>query len=322
MHPADLFNLVADIGGTNTRVALVHGHAIVPGTVRRYANADHPGLESVLARYAADEGGVDVRAACVAVAGPVRDGRATMTNLDWTIDEATVARATGAEVTAILNDLQAQGFALGHLAQGKVRTVIPFPALAAAETRLVIGVGTGFNAAAVFAAGRRRVVPASESGHVNLPVRDETDLRLARFVAAAHGFAAVEDVLSGRGLESVYLWLGTEAGDPRPAGAAAIMQGLADGSDPRAAAAARVFVRMLGAVAGNLALIQLPFGGVYLIGGVARAMAPWLDEFGFPAAFRDKGRFAGLMDGFGVGVVEDDFAALTGCAAHLMERDA
>jgi glucokinase len=79
---------------------------------------------------------------------------------------------------------------------------------------------------------------------------------------------------------------------------------------------------MLGAVAGNLALIQLPFGGVYLIGGVARAMAPWLDEFGFPAAFRDKGRFAGLMDGFGVGVVEDDFAALTGCAAHLMERDA
>jgi glucokinase len=320
MHPANLYNLVADIGGTNTRVALVHGRSIVPGTVRRYANADHPGLESVLQRYSADEGGVDVRAACVAVAGPVRDGRAAMTNLDWTIDEATVARATGAEVTAILNDLQAQGFALGHLAEDRIRTVLPFPRTAAEQARLVIGVGTGFNAAAVFPAGRGRVVPASESGHVNLPVRNEADLRLGRFVAAADGFASVEDVLSGRGLEAVYVWLGTEAGDPRPAGAAAIMQGLADGSDPRAAETAKVFGRMLGAVAGNLALIQLPFGGVYLIGGVARAMAPWLSSCGFAEAFRDKGRFAGFMSSFGVGVVEDDFAALTGCAAHLIER--
>jgi glucokinase len=185
----------------------------------------------------------------------------------------------------------------------------------------VIGVGTGFNAAPVFAAGPRRIVPASESGHVNLPVRDEADLRLCRFVSAAHGFPAVEDVLSGRGLERIYLWLGTEAGDPREMSAAGIMEGLAGGGDPRAAEAARVFARMLGTVAGNLALIQLPFGGVYLIGGVARAMAPWLAEFGFAAAFRDKGRFAEFMEGFGVGVVEDDYAALTGCAACLMALD-
>lgn len=319
MHPANLYNLVADIGGTNTRVALVHGREIVPGTVRRYANADHPGLESVLRRFSADEGGVDVRAACVAVAGPVRHGRATMTNLDWTIDEGTLARATGAETTAILNDLQAQGFALGHIAADKIRTVIPFPEVAPGEAQLVIGVGTGFNAAPVFGTGRNRIVPASESGHVNLPVRDEAGMRLCRFVSTAHGFPAVEDVLSGRGLERVYLWLGSEAGDPREAGAAEIMAGLESGSDPRAAEAARVFIQMLGTVAGNLALIQLPFGGVYLIGGVARAMAPWMQEFGFAEAFRDKGRFAGFMSNFGVGVIEDDYAALTGCAAYLMD---
>jgi glucokinase len=321
MHPANLYNLVADIGGTNTRVALVHGLNIVPGTVRRYANADHPGLESVLRRFSEDEGGVDVRAACVAVAGPVRHGRATMTNLDWTIDEATVARASGAEVTAILNDLQAQGFAMGHIAEDKIRTIIPFPVVEGPEARLVIGVGTGFNAAPVFPAGRGLVVPASESGHVNLPVRSEADMRLCRFVSTAHGFPAVEDVLSGRGLERVYLWLGTEAGDPREAGAAEIMTSLAEGADPRAAEAARVFIEMLGTVAGNLALIQLPFGGVYLIGGVARAMAPWMAQMGFAEAFRDKGRFAGFMGNFGVGVVEDDYAALTGCAAYLMALD-
>lgn len=317
VHPANTYALVADIGGTNTRCALARDTALLPGTVRRYANAAYPSLEAVLRRYVADEGGVDARATCVAVAGPVRDGRASMTNLDWQIDTDTLARATGAEHVALLNDLQAQGHALAHIDPGLIRTILPFAAAAPHATRLVIGVGTGFNAAPVFAAGTGRIVAASESGHVNLPIRSADDQRLADFVGEAHGFAAVEDVLSGRGLEAVYAWLGQEAGAPRDARAAAIMAGLADGSDPRAGQAVRVMVRMLGMVAGNLALIQLPLGGVYLVGGVVRALSPYLDDFGFATAFRDKGRFSGFMQSFGVGVIEDDFAALTGCAAHI-----
>jgi glucokinase len=316
-HPDDAYALVADIGGTNTRVALADGRRLVEGTVRRYANADYPGLETVLRRYLAEEGGVAPRAVCIAVAGPVRDGRATLTNLDWTMDDAMLRRATGCATVAILNDLQAQGHALGHIAADKIRTIIPFPPADPMATRLVIGVGTGFNAAPVFDTPKGRLVPASESGHVNLPVRDEADARLAAHLTAAHGFASVEDVLSGRGLEAVYLWLGHEEGDPREASAHDIMEGCANRSDPRAVAAARTFARMLGMVAGNLALIQLPFGGVFLIGGVSRALAPFLGEFRFEAAFRDKGRFAGFMAGFGVGVVEDDYAALTGSAAYL-----
>ena len=316
-HPADTYALVADIGGTNTRCALAQGTALVPGTVRRYANADHPTLEAVLRRFVADEGGVDARAACVAVAGPVRDGQARMTNLDWQIDTGTVARATGAEHVAILNDLQAQGHALGHIDPGDIRTILAFPAASPQATRLVIGVGTGFNAAPVFATPTGRFVAASESGHVNLPVRSPADQRLADAVGAEHGFAAVEDVLSGRGFAAVYAHLGAEAGDPRAADAAVIMSGLTLGTDLRAKDAVQVMVRMLGMVAGNLALTQLPFGGIYLIGGVSRALAPYLVPFGFAAAFRDKGRFGPFMDHFGVGVVEDDCAALTGCAAHI-----
>ncbi len=317
-HPANTYSLVADIGGTNTRVALADGRRLVPGTVRRYANVDHPGLETVLRRYIADEGGVDTKAACVAVAGPVRDGRATLTNLDWTMDNDTLTRATGAEVVALLNDLQAQGHALGFIDADKVRTIIPFPPADPMATRLVIGVGTGFNAAPVFDTPKGRLVAASESGHVNMPVRDGSDALLAAFLSASHGFASVEDVLSGRGLEAVYQWLGHEAGDRREATAHEIMQGCTARTDPRSVDAVRVFVRMLGMVAGNLALIQLPFGGVYLIGGVARAIAPFMAEFRFEAAFHDKGRFAGFMSAFGVGVVEDDYAALTGSAAYLV----
>ena len=317
-HPQNRYSLVADIGGTNTRVALADGREIVDGTIRRYANTDFPGLESVLRRYIEDEGGVDPIAAGIAVAGPVRDGRATMTNLDWTMDKETLSRATKAETVAILNDLQAQGHALGHIDPGNIRTILNGPEDHANAAKLVVGIGTGFNAAPVYDLAHGRIVTPSESGHANLPIRNELELRLCNYVSTSHGFPAVEDVLSGRGLERVYAFLGQEAGDPKECAAKDIMAACADGSDARAVEAAQLFTRVLGTVCGNLSLIQLPFGGVYLVGGVARAFAPHLTTFGFGDAFRDKGRFAGFMGNFAVHVVEDDYAALTGSAAHLV----
>ena len=179
----------------------------------------------------------------------------------------------------------------------------------------MIGVGTGFNAAVVYDTPAGRIVPPSEAGHANMPLRTEEELRLCKFVETSHGFPAVEDVLSGRGLERIYAWLASESGTRTEKQAAAIM---ADAeTDDTAREAIRWFVKILGTVAGNLSLIHLPFGGVSLIGGVSRAMSPYFDAYGFAEAFRDKGRFAGFMNNFHVELVEDDFAALNGLAAHL-----
>lgn len=315
--PADILTLVADVGGTNTRLALARGGRVETGTVRRYANAGQPGLAEVIAAYLADQGGVDCAGACVAVAGPVDRGVGRLTNLDWQIDSETLARATGAERVAVLNDLQAQGHALGHIAPENLRRVIG-GAPRADGARLVIGVGTGFNAAPVHGTGAGRLVAASECGHASLPVRTEADLRLLRFVETAHGFPGVEDVLSGRGLERLFAFTAREAGSSETRSAAAIMTGM--GRDPLCEATGRAFVRLLGTVAGDLALIHLPYGGVSLVGGVARAFAPWLGAYGFAEAFADKGRFSDFMHGFSVDLVEDDFAALTGCALYLEGR--
>jgi glucokinase len=142
----------------------------------------------------------------------VHDGKATLTNLDWTIDRAGVARAAQAETVAVLNDLQAQGHALGRIAPGNLRRVIAGPEEPIGTTKLVIGVGTGFNSSPVYESPLGRIVPPSESGHVSLPIRTEADLRLMRDVETIHGFPSVEDVLSGRGLERVYAGWPSEAG--------------------------------------------------------------------------------------------------------------
>ena len=311
--------LVADIGGTNTRVALADGTVVRAASVARFSNADYPSLEPVLRQYLADAGSPQLDGVCVAAAGPVRDGVAVMTNLDWTIDAPLLVRATGAGRTAILNDLQAQGHALGYIAPQFLRPLIAGPQQAGAAM-LVVGVGTGMNAAPVHETPAGRVVAASECGHISMPVQTAQDFRLSQFVASygaqAHGFAGVEDVLAGRGLERVHAFVTSERGELETLKAADIMAAIAAG-DAAAVETARLYVHLLGSELGNLALIHLPFGGIYLIGGVARAMTPYMSELGLTAAFRDKGRFAGFMEGFSVQVVEDDFAALTGCAAYL-----
>ena len=313
MASIDTYSLVADVGGTNTRVALTEGPLLQMESVGKFRNADYPGLGSVLQTYIQAHG-VDCLGAAVAIAGPVRDGRGTLTNLDWSVDPGMVARATRAEHVVVLNDLQAQGYAMGMIAKENLTTIIEAPS-SARGTRLVIGAGTGFNAAVVLDTPLGRVVPPSEAGHANMPLQTEEEFRLCKFIETAHGFPSIEDVLSGRGLEHIYAWLQSETGTDRELRAADIMGSTS--IDPVAREAVRWFVKILGTVAGNLALIHLPFGGVSLIGGVSRAMIPYLDEFGFQAAFRDKGRFAGFMGNFGVDVVEDDFAALTGLAVHL-----
>lgn len=309
-------SLLADIGGTNTRVALEQGGVIDRATIRRYANAENPDLSAILRTYLAEVAVASCKGACVAVAGPVQDGRAEMTNLDWVITPEAVAEATGAGQVAIINDLQAQGHALDRLKSESLRQVLPGAAVRRPGARLVVGVGTGFNAAPVHKTRRGLLVAASECGHASLPVRSDDDVRLARHVEAAHGFAGVEDVLSGRGVARLYGWVAEEAGQPGDLTTAEVMKRINEGSDPLAARTCEMFVTLLGRVAGDLALVHLPFQGLYLIGGVARAFAPYFGR-GFTSAFRDKGRFSDFMDDFPVYIIEDDYAALEGCADHL-----
>jgi glucokinase len=316
--------LLADIGGTNTRVALADGPSVRFDTIRRFPNAEYQArgqdIAHVLRDYLSQTGAL-VAGVCVAAAGPVQDGVATMTNLDWVMDSAKLSGATGAGKVAILNDLQAQGEALGHIPADKLRTVLAGPAKPGAAM-LVVGLGTGVNAAPVHTGVRGRLVPPSECGHVNMPIRTDEDFRLARFIEAKLGaegdapHAGVEEVLAGRGLANLQAFAASEAGREATEGSAQVLTGLEAG-DATAVHAARLYVHILGQMLADLALIHLPYGGIFLIGGMSRAMAPYFARFGLETSFREARRVDLLQKDFSVTVVEDDYAALTGCAAYM-----
>ena len=280
--------ILADIGGTNTRVALAEGSHVRLDSIRRFPNAEYQARGQDIAHVLRDY-------------------------LDQT-------GATGATRVAILNDLQAQGQALGHIAPENLRSVIDGPRTEG--SMLVVGLGTGVNAAPVHPAPKGRVVPPSECGHVNMPVRSEEDFRLVRFIEAklaAEGevpHAGVEEVLAGRGLANLHAFAAAEAGLPGGLASADVLKALDEG-DATAAHAARLYVHILGQMLADLALIHLPYGGIDLIGGMSRALTPHFARFGLTRAFREPRRVDLLEKDFSVTVVEDDYAALTGCAVYL-----
>jgi glucokinase len=308
--------LCADVGGTNTRVALCDPQTLRPATVKRFRNAEFDSLSSVLRHYLEDKPDPSLIAACVAVAGPVRHGRGRLTNLDWEMDAAMLCAATGAPRGFVINDLEAQGYALPH-----VDTRCFFGTQDPGETspRLVVGMGTGFNAAPVHGVpGRGMHVVPSECGHISLPVWNDDSYAVSRELRDSHDFASIEEVLSGRGLLALHRHYARTHGAPLDS-TTEIIRAIAERQADTDRHTADMVCGMLGRVLGDLALVHLPWGGIYLIGGLARAVEPFLAGHGFAEGFLDKGRFRSFLEDFSVFIVEDDFAALTGCAEYAVQ---
>ena len=303
--------LVADIGGTNTRVALADEGVLRQGSIRKYPNAGRASLSEILTQYLSDTATGDCAGVCVAAAGPVRGGVARMTNLDWEITAEDLARVGGTKRVSILNDLQAQGHALASLDRRHLRSLLPGQPAEPGAAQLVVGAGTGFNAAPVHHLPGGTYVAPSECGHIHLPRKGDQEAALARHLAEKHGIATIEEVLCGRGLVALHEWVTGHklSGNDLTA---AIVAG-----DAGAQETGTLYARIMGRALASLAMVHLPFGGIFLIGSVARAMAPCLAPLGMDEAFRDMGRFSEFMDAFPVSVVEDDYAALLGCAAQL-----
>ncbi|MCH2250874.1 MAG: glucokinase [Cognatishimia sp.] len=303
--------LVADIGGTNTRVGLADENGLIEGTTERYRNAESGSFHEVVDAYMSQAKPGRLSGACAGAAGLVADGVAQMTNLDWKVDRDVIAEVTGAPAVDVINDLQAQGYALDELPTESLKSLIAGDANKVGP-RLVIGLGTGFNIVPVHKDLDRLIVPSCEAGHMTAPYRSDLSDIYAKIEAKCGG-VRIEWLLAGQGLQNIYE---AHAGQRVPAGD--VMQLVSKG-DTTALSALTDYMTVLGAVTGDLAIAHLPYGGIFFTGGVSRAVAPYFDSLGFAEKMVDKGEFKPLLSGFPVTLIDDDFAALKGCARYLKQ---
>jgi glucokinase len=324
--------LAGDIGGTKTALAIYapDDGPRSPLVEATFPSADYESLEA-LAREFLAKMRLPVDRASFGVAGPVSDGKSKATNLPWTIDETRLREELGLDSARLLNDLEAVAHATPFLGPGDLHPLQageadPEGALA------VIAPGTGLGEAFLTREGTGFRAHPSEGGHTDFAPANELEMGLLRYLADRFGHASYERVSSGRGFPNVYYYL-KESGhaeetppfaeelaaakDPTPV----IMKAALDpeNPDPLSAAALDLFVSVLGARAGNLALTVLATGGVFVGGGIPPRILPVLERGGFVEAFRRKGRFSELMEKVPVNVILNKQVALVGAACYGLE---
>lgn len=316
--------LLADIGGTNVRFATLTDDGRIEA-IESWLTALYPDIGAAVRAYAELTGlALPVRAAAVCAAGPLIDDGIDLTNCPWKISTAEIAAATGAPLSILVNDFGAVAHALPVLSPGDVIQIGGDKPVAHAP-KVVLGPGTGLGVATAVSDGRGGwVATAGEGGHVDLAPTNEREIAIVYQLIRDHGHVSIERVLSGPGLETLYLAIAALDGLKLPAKPIAhdIAAAARAKKDAAAVEAVALFTGWLGSVAGNLALTIGAQGGVYIAGGIVPQWGASFDAKLFRRRFEAKGRMRHFLAPIPCYVVTAKDLAFCGLAELIRRRSA
>lgn len=304
--------LIADIGGTNARFALVGADGRLADE-QKLAVASFPGVIEAARAYLA---GRRVEEAVFAVATPVQSDEVAFTNSPWRFSIEAARAALGLERLAVLNDFAAQALAIARLGPDDFHLLQAGERVAGCPIA-VIGPGTGLGVAGLLPHDGGFRPLASEGGHVSFAPTTLREIEVLRVLLQTHPHVSTERLLSGPGLLNIARALARIDGEtievdvPRDVSARA-----AAGTCPVSAEAIQMFSHVLGAAAADLALTLLARGGVFVVGGLCRGLGALLDAEAFRAGFTAKGRFKPWLERIAVHQVLREHTGLLGVAAY------
>ena len=312
--------LAGDIGGTKTLLSLYRlsgDSQLEPLCQQRYSSAAWADLAPMLERFleeAAARGHAErPAAACLAVAGPVQEGRAQLTNLPWLLEERQLASATGMARVELVNDFAVLIYGLPHLGPQQQAPIRPGAAIHG-EPVLVVGAGTGLGVAYGVPHPAGLTAVASEGGHGDFPATNAREWQLRQWLLADLGVErlSIERVVSGTGLGQISRWLLAQrhpSGDHPLAreqqDLAAATAAAAAAGEPLAREALDLWLSAYGRVCGDLALAGLCRGGIWLAGGTAGKLLADLQGPLFQEAFLAKGRLRAALDPIPITAITD-----------------
>jgi glucokinase len=304
--------LVADIGGTTCRFAVVGANGR-PERIMRFPNRDVPDITAAIGRYLRDAD-VRPRAGVLAIAAPVDGDEIALTNCAWRVRVSALKTQLGFSDLFAINDFAAVAWSLLGLEAAEVRA-IGLPRECQHGVRVACGPGTGLGVAALIPQNGAWRVLASEGGHVSFgPASDDEEPVFQRLRAATDSVSA-ETVLSGPGLARLHRALHPDA---VPLTSEDII-GRARGGDSATRATVRMFVRLLGRYAGDVALM-FKAAGVYLAGGVGEGIASLIDGQDFRRAFEAHRPYERLLAGIPTFVITERTPGLIGCAVYAEQH--
>ncbi len=306
--------LIGDIGGTHARFAVV-GHD--RGEMVRLADtftADYASIDDAITAALAS-GEERPRAAMLALAGPITSDRVPLTNSGWVVEPKRLMGRLALNEVVLLNDFEAQALSLPGLGDNDIAR-IGGGSINPDATRVVVGPGTGLGAGALVRAAGLWIPVPGEGGHVDLGPRTERDFAIWPHIERPHGRVEAETVISGGGMLRLYRAVcATDGVAPRRATPEEVTHAALAGDDREAVEALTLFCTYLGRLAGDLALVFMARGGVYLAGGIPAKIAPLLQSGAFRDAFVAKPPHDRVLADIATAIIVREDAALSGVAA-------
>jgi len=324
--------LAGDVGGTKTILALfdVEGGEVKCLKKEQFSSAHYPTFTELLATFLTDADCPQIAAVCIGVAGIVINGRCETTNLPWVLSCKEIGVRVNSENVWLLNDLEATAWGLLDLPEHNFVELNP-DAQPKQGNIAVVAAGTGLGEAIIAWDGNKHLVLASEGGHVDFAPTNEQEIALLKFMLEKYPeHISCERLISGEGLVNIYQFLKhinhaqvsqeTEQLMTEQDPAAVIGEAGVAGSDTLCVEALKLFCRLYGSEAGNLALKCLPYGGVYLAGGIGAKILPVLQQGEFMRGFLAKGRCRPVMQQISVKVCTNPEVALLGALSYAKRK--
>lgn len=317
---AQKLNLVADIGGTNSRFALCEPGSLELIEPQKHANQNFTGLKEAIDFYL-NRTGVKPANACVAIAGPVTGDIVRLTNIAWEFSTAEVAKHLGLHHLHITNDFTALAMSVPYEPENNV-IQIGVGEKQEKHAIAVLGPGTGLGVSGLLWSGTGWVPIAGEGGNGRFTPHNEQEVELLTYAWKKIGpIVRTEDFVSGLGMTFLHSALLEIAGKtPETLKAEDINRKAVEGCE-NCVETVHVFSGMLGSFASDVALMLGATGGVYLGGGVTPQMRELFEKSLFRQRFEDKGRFTNYVKPIPTYMLlSHSQAALHGAAAILKEK--
>lgn len=310
--------LVGDVGATHARFGLADGSGGVEN-VRVFPTAEFDHGETMVDTYLDESSPEELIGACLAVAGPVIDGKAHLTNHPVGFDAASLAAQLRCDQILLVNDFVAVSHAVTRLPVSELRRL---GGANAPGVRGVLGPGTGLGVGILIPDGDDFRVLPSEGGHGNLAPTSALEMEVLAALSAGTPFLCWETVLSGPGLLNLYrgvcgVWgAAPEVDTPE----AVTSRGLL-AEDPVCHQTLEMFCGMLGTAAGNLAVTLCATGGIYLAGGILPQISDFLADSPFRRRFEERGVLSDYLRPIATDLVMDTAAGLKGAAYAFFNRE-
>ncbi len=339
--------IAGDIGGTKTILRLVEVTEVTLTerafkTVKeaQYVSANFVDLVPMVKQFLATGNYPTPQSACFAIAGPVIDNTSHLTNINWVLDSRRLSSELGIDRVSLINDFAANSFGILGLREEDLHTLQT--GTKQNESPIgVIGAGTGLGQAFLVPQGEKYLVFPTEGGHTDFAPNNNLERQLLEYLQnkLATDHISVERVVSGQGIVAIYQFLRdsdfiaetaeiankirvwereTEKTiDP----AAIISQAAFKQSDRLCVKTMEMFIDAYGAETGNLALKLLPYGGIYITGGIAAKNLPMMQDGRFMTAFKQKGRVSSLLDNIPIHIVLNPQVGLVGSVLYALQSE-